>query len=82
MAAGNKYYISGCDRFGISKGLAHSKFLQFVSAVDNLGPQFISCPRGDEAQRTVSKFENLRNRLFPGVIGCVDGMHIQIPAQQ
>ena len=42
-----------------------------------------SSSRGQEEMKRrgqFTKFKNLRNRIFPGVIGCVDGMHVQIPA--
>ncbi|XP_069687230.1 uncharacterized protein [Periplaneta americana] len=81
VLATNVSFRDVADRFGLAKGNAHNKFMQFISAVQYLGSRYISFPEGNNATRAVNKFETLRpNKPFPGVIGCIDGTHIPIPA--
>lgn len=74
-------YRDIADRFGISKGAAVSTVLLICKHITKMSMDYIQWPSRDEAKVVIEKFNHLRGRnSFPNVIGCIDGMHIQIPA--
>ncbi|XP_018566981.1 putative nuclease HARBI1 [Anoplophora glabripennis] len=69
------------DRFGVSRSQAWRIVLLVVKKLYDNADKFISWLQGDKALATIEEFKNLRQGyVFPNVIGCVDGSHINIPA--
>lgn len=65
---------SVADRFGVSKGHAHTIFIKTCKLISSKVKNYIKWPTGANAVRTVRNFNVLRgDRSFPNVIGCVDG---------
>ncbi|XP_030752551.1 putative nuclease HARBI1 isoform X2 [Sitophilus oryzae] len=68
------------DRFGLSRGHAHTIFIQTVKRMYAARDRYIIWPQNAVSlRRKILDFNNLRGNLsFPNVVGCVDGSHILI----
>lgn len=74
-------YRDVADRFGVSKGSAVGTVLFICQELTKLSTKYVNWPSGDEIRAVIDKFGKLRGiHSFPNVIGCIDGMHIEIPA--
>ncbi len=70
-------YFQGGDKFGVS----HSTMFERVYAVlyvlaDELLPKFVCWPSASQQRETSEFYEDKYS--FPGVVGAIDGTHIQI----
>jgi hypothetical protein len=71
-------YRSVADRFGMSKGTLHSVVKETTAAITSLRATFIQFKTSPADMMAVAKgFEDKTG--FPGVIGAVDGTHVEIP---
>lgn len=67
------------DRFNISESTVISSRNRVINAIVlHLKPKFISWPYQNELQIIKDYFQ--RKNGFPGIVGCIDGTHIEIPA--
>ncbi|XP_067135134.1 putative nuclease HARBI1 [Centruroides vittatus] len=73
-------YRSVSDRFGVSKSTLFRVVQTTCTALSELAPQFIKWPSGEQVQEITQSFHNKSG--FPGVVGAIDGTHIEIPAPQ
>ncbi|XP_067131312.1 putative nuclease HARBI1 [Centruroides vittatus] len=73
-------YRSVSDRFGVSKSTLYHVVQTTCTALSELAPQFIKWPSGEQVQEIMQSFHNKSG--FPGVVGAIDGTHIEIPAPQ
>ncbi|XP_051155337.1 putative nuclease HARBI1 [Leptopilina boulardi] len=71
-------YRSIADRFGVSQSTAWTCMLDVASALCARVQDFIQWPTGEAVERNTREFQAFAG--FPGVIGVVDGCHIQISA--
>ncbi|XP_034935350.1 protein ANTAGONIST OF LIKE HETEROCHROMATIN PROTEIN 1-like [Chelonus insularis] len=78
MMATPDSYRSVCERFDIGKATGWRTVWKFVKALYKYLPTFIKWPSTQEALITAAYID--RRYGFPGVIGAVDGTHINIPA--
>ena len=51
--------------------------LKYITSISDL---VIKWPCDNEQRLTLKKFQNLRNKVLPGVFGAIDGCHIKILA--
>lgn len=78
------YYKANCNcrsitiKFGLGKATAWRAVLRVVKALCKLRTYFIQGPDKRKCQETADSLEE--NFGFPGVIGAVDGTHINIAA--
>lgn len=80
LLANQESFRGVADRFDFDKGHLHRIFLKICSSLSANVSKYIKWPFGPSALENVNGFNNLRGlNSFPGVIGCVDGTHIQIP---
>lgn len=71
---------STADRFGLSKGNAHTVFIRTCKLLCKNIQRYIFWPKGRTAYKNVEQFNQLRgNASLRNVFGCVDGSHIPIP---
>ena len=65
------------DRFNLSESTVF-QIVEDLSAVlvEKLMPEYIKWPDNEAQERTANFFEDAYG--FEGVIGCIDGTHIQI----
>lgn len=69
------------DRFGVSQGCSYKIVIEVCKILTKNYKLFIKWPSNEEMQDITKKFNILRgSSSFPNVVGCVDGMHITIPA--
>ncbi|KAK3920196.1 Putative nuclease [Frankliniella fusca] len=71
-------YRSICQRFQVGKATAISSVRRVTRAFCRVSQQFIKWPSGERANEVVRGFQFACT--FPGVIGAVDGLHVNIPA--
>lgn len=64
------------DRFGLSRGHAHTVFIKTIKKMYEARKRYIKWPQS--LRDTVRDFTALRANPFPNVVGCVDGTHILI----
>uniref|UniRef100_A0A3B3TB02 DDE Tnp4 domain-containing protein n=1 Tax=Paramormyrops kingsleyae TaxID=1676925 RepID=A0A3B3TB02_9TELE len=64
------------DKFNLSVSSAHRTVLQVLTILSRIGPTFISWPNGCEKGASAAAFQ--RTCGLAGVIGAIDGCHIQI----
>jgi len=69
-------FRSVCTKFGLGKATAIRAIRRVTYALHNLAPRFIQWPRGSRATEVMIAFE--RVSAFPGVIGAIDGTHVEI----
>jgi hypothetical protein len=68
------------DRFGVSRGRAYRILNKFTKQLSGHVNKFIKWPSREDMFDVVNNFNAVHaNTSFPGVVGCVDGTHIQIP---
>lgn len=80
VMANQESFRTVADRFGFSKGHAHTIFMTTVKKICLFKDNYIKWPEGDTFRKTVQDFNVLRgDKSFPNVVGCVDGTHILIP---
>ncbi|XP_020298164.1 putative nuclease HARBI1 [Pseudomyrmex gracilis] len=70
-------FRSVADRFGLPKTAAYNAFSEVVKILKNLMREYIKWPNADDYVENSTVFYR-RSRGFPGVIGAIDGCHIQI----
>lgn len=78
ILANQESFRGVADRFGLSRGHAHTVFIKTVKDLYNARKLYIKWPQS--TRDTMRKFAELRARPFPNVVGCVDGTHIPISA--
>ena len=71
---------SVADRFNVGRATALRAVRRVAKALFQLAPTFIQWPSGERAREVIHGFEVASG--FPGIIGAVDGTHIQIDAPQ
>lgn len=77
--ANQESYRTIGDRFGVSRGNAHTIFLNTCKRICQLQKRYIQWPSGEKFRKTVNAFNELRGpNSFRNVVGCVDGSHIPI----
>ncbi|KAF2883684.1 hypothetical protein ILUMI_22499, partial [Ignelater luminosus] len=69
-------FLAVSDRFGFSKGTGHYIFLKVLNAITQLKEQFIRWPDARQCNQIASGIEN--HYRLPGVVGIIDGCHIEI----
>ncbi|XP_020299308.1 putative nuclease HARBI1 [Pseudomyrmex gracilis] len=79
ILAKQESYLAAGDRFNIAKSTGHSIVKEIVSVLTNLIPNFIVWPDMNKCNISSSVFQQ-RSNGFPGVIGAIDGCHIQCKA--
>lgn len=62
--------------FGVSAGTVHFIFLQICTAINLIHTKYIKWPNLNACEEIVESTYNRSN--FPGVIGAIDGCHIEI----
>lgn len=80
VLANEESFRGVADRFGFSRGHAHSIVIKTVKHICKHKRNYIRWPEGAEFHRNVEDFSQLRDQSFPNVVGVVDGTHIPIPA--
>ncbi|XP_047518829.1 putative nuclease HARBI1 isoform X2 [Pieris napi] len=70
-------FRSVADRFGLCKTITYSAFKEIVHILANLLPQFVRWPDAQECEVIEAGFRS-RREAFPGIIGAIDGCHIEI----
>ncbi|CAF4891055.1 unnamed protein product [Pieris macdunnoughi] len=70
-------FRSVADRFGLCKTITYSAFKEIVHILANLLPQFVRWPDAQECEVIEAGFRS-RREGFPGIIGAIDGCHIEI----
>ncbi len=70
-------YFQGADKFGVSRStmFEHVYAILYVLA-DELLSKFVCWPSAAEQRETAEFYDD--KYAFPGVVGAIDGMHIQI----
>ncbi|XP_046401493.1 putative nuclease HARBI1 [Ischnura elegans] len=71
-------YRSISQRFGVGKATAVRTVRRVTLALTTLAKKYIVWPTGEAAVGVIDGFT--RSSGFPGVIGAIDGTHIEIPA--
>ncbi|KAK5650044.1 hypothetical protein RI129_001073 [Pyrocoelia pectoralis] len=67
-------FLAAGDRFGLARSSAHGIFKEVVAVLVGLMNQYIRWPNNHDTAIGV----RIKSGGFPGVIGAVDGCHIQI----
>ena len=65
------------ERFGVSKSTVHTCVHQICKILSELSPRFIIWPK-DAAHIDKIQAEFFEKAHFPGVIGTIDGCHVEI----
>lgn len=73
-------FRSVADRFGLQRSSLHFIFIDFLNCFESLLGQVIIWPNHSQKLRTAEAIE--QKYLFKGVVGAVDGCHIQIKCPQ
>lgn len=68
------------SRFNISNSTSYKIVQNNLKYITNISAHVIKWPCGNEQLLTLRKFQNLRNKVLPGVFGAIDGCHIKILA--
>ncbi|KAB0804394.1 hypothetical protein PPYR_01364 [Photinus pyralis] len=76
LLAKQESFLAVGDRFNLSSGSGHYIFMNFISAVGHLTHQFIEWPNARTCNEIASRIETKYG--IPGVVGAIDGTHIQI----
>lgn len=77
---GNKAtYREMAELFGISESAVFGARQSFIDIICSVGKKYIKWPTVTEAKENEIKFKLIAG--FPGVIGAVDGCHIEIKAR-
>lgn len=71
-------YRSICEKFNVSKATALNAVRRVTKAIVKLVARFIKWPEDNKAQEIILGFA--ASNGFPGVIGAIDGTHINIRA--
>ena len=71
-------YRSVSQRFNVSKSSVARILRRMADVLVEMASSFIKWPEGQHAQNVREHFNKMSE--FPGVIGCIDGTHIPIPA--
>ncbi|CAG5037358.1 unnamed protein product [Parnassius apollo] len=71
-------YRSIADRFGLGKSKAHTCFKEIVSILADLISEFVTWPNEDLLREIEQVFMERSQNRFPGIVGAIDGCHIQI----
>lgn len=74
------FYRSIADRFDLSKSSLEKSFQTVISELETMASEIILWPTGQRLIDTVEGFKKTAD--FPGVIGAIDGTHINIKAPQ
>ncbi|XP_026288977.2 putative nuclease HARBI1 [Frankliniella occidentalis] len=64
--------------FGTSPGVVLYHYKYIIEALRVMAPQFITWPSPEERVQIKQKFYDIGG--YPGVVGCIDGMHTYITA--
>ncbi|KAF5284473.1 hypothetical protein FQR65_LT13531 [Abscondita terminalis] len=76
--ANQESYRSIADRFNIAKSTVFIFICRISTALNKLGSRYIQWPQGRRVSEVIEGFK--RKKSFPGVLGAVDGSHIDICA--
>ena len=69
------------DRFGVTEhSFIRCKRQVIETICDNLLSKFIVWPQNNDFQHISQRFDDMGTRNFPGILGAIDGSHIQIEA--
>ncbi|KAK5648096.1 hypothetical protein RI129_002988 [Pyrocoelia pectoralis] len=79
MLAKPESFLAAGDRFGLPKSTGHYVFKEIVTIVASLLPNYITWPDKGRCHDEEVVFRR-RSHGFPGVVGAIDGCHIQIKA--
>ncbi|XP_018371529.1 PREDICTED: LOW QUALITY PROTEIN: uncharacterized protein LOC108766619 [Trachymyrmex cornetzi] len=71
-------YRSICEKFNISKATVLKSVRRVTKAVTELAPLFVKWPEGNRSETVINRFPATSG--FPGIIGAIDGTHINIRA--
>lgn len=71
-----KAFRSVCTKFDMGKATAIRAMRRVTYALHSLAPRFIQWPEGRRATEVIAAFKNMS--AFPGVIGAIDGPHVEI----
>ncbi|CAL1672278.1 unnamed protein product [Lasius platythorax] len=80
MMATPDSYRSACTKFDMGKATAIRAMRRVTYALHSLAPRFIQWPQGERATEVMAAFK--RVNAFPGVIGAIDGTHVEIRSPQ
>lgn len=69
-------YRSICGRFNIGKATGLRTVRRVTNALILISPEIIQWPSGDYLEEVKNGFHEMG---MPNTIGCIDGMHVQIP---
>lgn len=72
-------FLAAGDRFGLPKSTGHYVFKEIVTIMAGLLPNYITWPDRRRCHDEEVVFRR-RSHGFPGVVGAIDGCHIQIKA--
>lgn len=72
------YFRSILQRFDVSKGTAITAVRRVAKALCEVSQKYIIWPNENNIEDIVYNFS--RARGFPGIIGAIDGTHLNIPA--
>lgn len=72
------FYRSICEKFDVSRSSALKAVRRVTHSLANLAPYFIVWPDTDRTKVVKNGFSSTSS--FPGVIGAIDGTHINIRA--
>lgn len=73
-------FRSACTKFDMGKATAIRAMRRVTYALHSLAPRFIQWPQGERATEVMAAFK--RVSAFPGVIGAIDGTHVEIRSPQ
>lgn len=69
-------FRSVSTKFNVGKASSIRIMRRVTKALHEIAPRFIQWPQGERATEVMAAFE--RNSAFPGVIGAIDGTHVEI----
>ncbi|XP_008189991.1 putative nuclease HARBI1 [Acyrthosiphon pisum] len=68
------------SRFNVSNSTSYKIVQNNLKYITSISDTVIKWPCNNEQLLTLKKFQNLRNKVLPGVFGAIDGCHIKILA--
>ncbi len=70
-------YFQGADKFGVSRSTMFDRvFAVLCVMAQDLLSKFVQWPSAEEQRETAEFYDD--KYAFPGVVGAIDGTHIQI----
>lgn len=74
--ATGSFQMTDGDLFGVHQSTAGRIVHRVSTAISELRPKYITFPSEEEQQRIKRQFYGIKE--FPGVIGCIDGTHVEL----